>query len=206
MDRIGRGRALKPDTEVKFLRMRRLATIGTVLCAGALLVNADTDEEKRKRLEQELRNVPTLELPAYAATVVRNTPAPERSRAAIIAVETVSRYRPAAASSVVASVSKVSAETAASLSAAGYKAAHHRDDHTNGGNGNGGVGLGPGENKPGRPIVHDRPINTVLPNGKPRHFPPTPPNRPVTPPRPHKYNQPHPNHPDHPGNQDHPNH
>jgi hypothetical protein len=187
--------------------MRRIATVGTILCATALLAHADT-EETRKRLERELRNIPAPELPAYAATIVRNTPAAERAQAAIITVETVARIRPTAASSVVASVSKVTSETQASLSAAAFRASHHQEDHQGGqgnsnpgpgngngnGNANGGVGHGPGEDKPGRPIVHDRPINTVLPNGKPRHFPPDPPRRPVDPPRPHKYNKPHPNH------------
>ena len=177
--------------------MRRIATIGTVLCASALLAAADTVEETRKRLEQELRNIPAPELPAYAATIVSSSPAAERSRAAIIAVETVTRFRPAAASSVVAAISKAAPETRASLAAASTRPGQGNQNPGPGngnGNANGGVGLGPGENKPGRPIVHDRPINTILPNGKPRHFPPDPPRRPVDPPRPHKYNKPHPNH------------
>ena len=191
--------------------MKRIATVGTLLCASALLALAETEEETRKRLEQELRNIPVPELPARAVTIVRGTPAGERSRAAIITVQTVERLRPAAASSVVAAISKAAPETRASLAAASTRIADHKEGHNPPGNGNGngnndpgpgngngngnangGVGLGPGENKPGRPIVHDRPINTILPNGKPRHFPPDPPRRPVDPPRPHKYNKPGP--------------
>jgi hypothetical protein len=183
----------------------RIRIIGITLCASALLVNAETAKEAKKRIEQELKNIPVLELPARAAAVVRNTPAADRSQAAIIAVSTVAERHPAAADSVASAISKAAPETKAVASAAATYASHHTDSHQGGsGNGNqngpgnangnghanGGVGLGPGPNKPGRPIVHDRPINSVLPNGKPRHFPPTPPKRPVTPPRPHKYNKP----------------
>ena len=168
---------------------------------------AETEDEMRQRLELEFRRIPAPELPAYAATIVRNTPAAERSQAAVIVFETASAFRPTAANSVVAAISKAAPETRASLAAAstrpnevsaqGSGNGNQNPGPGNGngnGNANGGVGLGPGENKPGRPIVHDRPINVILPNGKPRHFPPDPPNRPVDPPRPHKYNQPHPNH------------
>ena len=178
--------------------MRRIATIGTVLCASAFMAFAETEDEMRKRLELEFRRIPAPELPTYAATIVRNTPAAERSQAAVIVFETASGIRPAAASSVVAAISKTAPETRASLAAASTRQNGTPNPPPGNGNGNGnangGVGLGPGENKPGRPIVHDRPINVILPNGKPRHFPPDPPNRPVDPPRPHKYNQPHPNH------------
>lgn len=189
--------------EVKSLRMRKTATIVTVLCASAFMAFAETEEEMRKRLELEFRRIPAPELPAYAATIVRNTPAAERSPAAVIVVETASGLRPAAASSVVAAISKAAPETRASLAAASTRqnpspppgnGNGNQSPGPGNGNANGGVGLGPGENKPGRPIVHDRPINVILPNGKPRHFPPDPPNRPVDPPRPHKYNKPHPNH------------
>lgn len=160
---------------------------------------AETEDEMRKRLEREFMGVPAPELPAYAVTLVRNTPAAERPQTAVIAYETVSKVRPAAASSVVTALSKSAPETRASLAAASTRNGNGNQNpgpgNGNGnGNANGGVGLGPGENKPGRPIVHDRPVNPILPNGKPRHFPPDPPNRPVDPPRPHKYNKPHPNH------------
>ena len=180
--------------------MRRLATFGTILCAGALLAHADTDET-RKRLERELQNIPAPELPARAVAIVRSTPAGERSQAAIIAVETVSRQRPTAVAAVSAAIAKAAPETIASLETAshGQKGGKGKSEieHGNGGEngnagGNGGVGHGPGDNKPGKPVVHDRPIKTILPNGKPRHFPPDPPHRPVNPPRPHKYNRPHP--------------
>ena len=180
---------------MRLVRMRRIATVGTILCVGVFLAYADTEEETRKRLERELRAVPAPELPAWAVGIVRTTPAAERSRTAIIAVQTVQKVRPAAASAVVAAISKAAPETRASLAAADHKEGHNPPGQGNGngnGNANGGVGLGPGENKPGRPIVHDRPINTILPNGKPRHFPPDPPRRPVDPPRPHKYNRPPP--------------
>ena len=204
----------RPRGNPKNVRMRKIASIGSVLCAGVLAVNADLAEQK-KRLEQELRHVPVVELPARAAAVVRSTPAAERSQAAIIAVETIVTRHPSSATTVVAAISKADPESSAAVAAAATRLApdeaaniaaatrpapqrasearalHHREDHSQGG-GNGGVGLGPGPNKPGRPVVHDRPISTVLPNGKPRHFPPSPPNRPVNPPRPHKYNKPRP--------------
>jgi hypothetical protein len=210
--------------------MRKLATIGTILCAGVLATNADLTDSKR-RLEQELPNIPVPELPARAAEIVRATPAADRSQAAVIAVETIVARYPASAASVVSAVAQAAPETApvaaatatkltpndAALIAAAARPAPAKAAEAvalngngnggnnngggpgnggNGGNGNGnangGVGLGPGPNKPGAPVTHDRPINDVLPNGKPRHFPPTPPHRPVTPPRPHKYNQPNP--------------
>ena len=199
--------------------MRKLATIGTIICVGVLTTNADLTDQKR-RLEQELPNIPVPELPAYAAEIVRATPAAERSQAAVIAVESIVARYPASAASVVSAVAQAAPEAGPSAAAAATKltpndaaliAAAARpapakandavalNGPGNGGNGdngnghaNGGVGIGPGPNKPGAPVQHDRPINTVLPNGKPRHFPPSPPNRPVTPPRPHKYNQPNP--------------
>lgn len=208
--------------------MKKLATIGTIVCVGVLTTNADLADQKR-RLEQELPNIPVPELPARAAEIVRATPAGERSQAAVIAVESIVARYPASAASVVSAVAQAAPEAGPLAAAAATKltpndaaliAAAARPAPTkagdavalhaggnnnngggpgnggNGGNGNGhangGVGLGPGPNKPGAPVHHDRPINTVLPNGKPRHFPPNPPNRPVNPPRPHKYNKPHP--------------
>jgi hypothetical protein len=228
---------LKAPTELIHRSMRKLATIGTIVCVGVLSTNADLADQKR-RLEQELPNIPVPELPARAAEIVRATPAAERSQAAIITVEAIIARYPASAASVVSAVAQAAPETgpaaaaaatkltpseAASIAAAGRpvpaKAGQANPvngngngngnaggnnngggpgNGGNGGNGNGhangGVGLGPGPNKPGAPVHHDRPINTVLPNGKPRPFPPSPPNRPVNPPRPHKYNKPHPHH------------
>lgn len=192
--------------------MKRIATLGTMLCATALIVRADSDDLK-KRLEQELRNVAAPELPARAVAIVRGTPAEERARAAIIVSDAVAKQRPAAAPAVNAALAREKAAISATRSDKEKK--HDRGDgddgqgNGNGGNGgngnsgngndndhgnsggNGGVGHGPGENKPGHPVVHDRPIKPTLPNGKPRHFPPDPPHRPVDPPRPHKYNKPH---------------
>ena len=200
--------------------MRKIATIGIVLFTSVYAVNGDLAEQK-KRLEQELQNIPVPELPARAVEIIRSTPAPERSQAAIMAVETIVARYPAAATSVVAAVSKAAPESAAAAAATATRlapaeapqieaaarpqqgrSARGNQERGNGngneqgtvgnepnGNANGGVGLGPGPNKPGAP-VEKRPPATVLPNGKPRHFPPTPPNRPVNPPRPHKYNRP----------------
>ena len=91
--------------------MKHIATIGSVLFASVLAVSADTEEQK-KRLAQELRNIPVPELPAKAALIVRSTPAAERSQAAIIAVETIVARHPASASTVVAAIAKASPESA----------------------------------------------------------------------------------------------
>ena len=218
---------LHPPCGSSIRGMRKIATFGTVLCLGVLATTADTADERKKRVEQELRNVPAPELPARAAEVVRNTPAAERSQAAVIAVETAIQRNPTAGASVLAAISKAAPETRFAAAAAIEKAKSKGDKekprgnsegHGNPGSGssgsgdqndsadrdarevrrteansrghaNGGVGHGPGPNKPGRQIP-EKPHNSVLPNGKPRHYPPNPPNRPVDPPRPHKYNKP----------------
>ncbi|HVK59621.1 MAG TPA: hypothetical protein VM735_12630 [Candidatus Kapabacteria bacterium] len=176
--------------------MRRIATIGTILCASVLASNADLAEQK-KRWEQELRTVPVPELPARAAEIVRSTPAAERSQAAIIAVEAISSRHPAAAPTVVAAISKAAPETAAAVSAAASRKddkgkpesdptrpdKSRKDDSKidsekgrggNQGNGNGhGNGNGNGNgNRPDRPEHQGRPDKSdLLPNGKPRPFP-----------------------------------
>src|SRR5688572_23267269 len=131
--------------------MRRIATLGTVLCATALLavVRAD-DDETRKKLEQELRNVPAPELPARAAAIVRSRPAGERAQAAIIAMGVVQKQRPVAAGPVAVELSKISPETRASLSASGSKRDKEVErDREDRGNGNSGSGKGNGNSGPG---------------------------------------------------------
>ena len=117
---------------------------------------AETEDEARKRLELEFRRIPAPELPAYAATLVRNTPAANRPQTALLAFETTSKVRPAAANSVVAAISKAAPETRASLAAASTRGndkgnGNGRGDDDERGNGNGNI-------KPGRPSVHDQPI------------------------------------------------
>ena len=102
--------------------MRKIATIGIVLFTGALAVNGDLAEQK-KRLEQEFRNVPVPELPARAVEIIRSTPAPERSQAAVLAVENIVARYPAAAATVVAALSKAAPETAVAVAAAAVRLA-----------------------------------------------------------------------------------
>lgn len=179
--------------------MRKIATIGTLLCASVLLVNADLADQKR-RVELELRNTALPELPARAAQIVRSTPAAERSQAAIITVETIVARYPAAAPSVVASVAKAAPESSAAVVAAATRlapeqapsieaAAKPKNDRGNdkdkgetgrgnengnngNGNGNNGNGNGNGNERPEKPEGSGRPEKSeLLPNGKPRPFP-----------------------------------
>jgi hypothetical protein len=178
--------------------MKKLVLLTTLLIGGAVATSAESAEETRKRFEQEFQHIPVPELPAFAAEVIKRTPAAERSQAAIIAVQTVAERHPAASASVASAITTAAPETRAALTAANSRGGSEtgrqpgNGNSSPNGNANGGVGLGPGPNKPGQVVVHDRPIKTILPNGKPRHFPPDPPNRPVDPPRPHKYNKPKP--------------
>jgi hypothetical protein len=177
--------------------MRILIVAGGLVCACAL---ASQGAPNQKKIEKELNGVPRPELAAKIAEIIRLSPAHERSEAAAIAIEVVERKYPAAASSVIAGLSKASPEVAAAAQArikdrpsappVENSVAPGKSDGNGNGNGNGGVGHGPGPNKPGKIIVDDKPINVILPNGKPRHFPPDPPRRPVDPPRPINYNSP----------------
>ena len=102
--------------------MRKLVSIGSVLCFSVLLVTADTAEERRKRLAREFQEIPAPELPARAAAVVRNTPAAERSQAAVIAVEMIIARNPGAASAVVAAISRTDADAGSAAADAAARA------------------------------------------------------------------------------------
>jgi hypothetical protein len=181
-------------------------------CAATALAS-----DKGKNFEDEFAHVPLPELPARAIAVVNQAPVAERAQTAILAVQTILQQHPAAAPSVIAALSKaapdvsdavtesITPQPAGSLHALGGNGKGNGNGNGNGngkgngkGNGdengnaggNGGVGRGPGPDKPGHIVDHDGPIKTILPNGKPRHFPPDPPHRPVKPPRPVHYNKP----------------
>jgi hypothetical protein len=93
-----------------------------MLCSCVLGLNADIAEQK-KRLESELQRVPVPELPARAAEVVRNTPAADRSQAAVIAVESIVARYPSSAATVVAAISRTSPEVAPAAASAAVKLA-----------------------------------------------------------------------------------
>ena len=185
---------LNPHGRFYTRSMRKIATIGIVLFTGVFAVNGDLAEQK-KRLDQELLNVPVPELPARAVQIVRSTPAPERSQAAVLAVENIVARHPAAATTTVAAVSKAAPESAVAVAAAATRlaptqaanieaAAHpqqgrgNRENQEKGngnsnGNGNGNSGNGNGNvNRPDHPGQPGRPDKSeLLPNGKPRPFP-----------------------------------
>ena len=102
--------------------MRKLVSIGSVLCFSVLLATADTAEERRKRLAREFQDIPAPELPARAAAVVRNTPAAERSQAAVLAVETIIARNPGAASAVVAAISRTDSNAGSAAADAAARA------------------------------------------------------------------------------------
>jgi hypothetical protein len=184
-----------------------------------MCISTTLASEKSKKFEEQFAHVPLPELPSRAAEIIRLTPAADRSESAVLIVQTIVQKHPAAAASVVAAVLKAAPEASDVIAAAAEtsrpvhalagkgnsdeKGKEKDKDKGNGngkgnsgGNGNGnaggngdGVGHGPGENKPGKVIVKPPP-NPTLPNGKPRHFPPEPPHRPVDPPRPVHYNRP----------------
>jgi hypothetical protein len=198
-----------------------------LLCACLLTANADTNS-KRKEFEDSLRNIPLPELPAQAAKWVKSAAPNERRENALLAVETILKQHPAAATTVVSAISRVAPETSADVAAtaarlspanaqyiqlaaetgapsrqAEISQAMRRLESSRGNittsagdiQGKNGVGHGPPENPgKGKGLIDVRngridPDDT-LPNGKPRHFPPTPPHRPVTPPRPVHYSHP----------------
>lgn len=180
--------------------MRKIATIGSVLCASVLVINADLAEQK-KRLEQEFRNIPVPELPARAAQIVRSTPAGERSHAAILAVEAIAARHPGAVTTVASAISKAAPEASAAAAAAAsrYKPTEAprleaaarpgnsrpgesklsdergrgvRGEPNGNGNGTGNGNGNSGEGRPEKPEHSGRPEKSeLLPNGKPRPFP-----------------------------------
>jgi len=212
---VGRGR-------VNNRSMNGILTIGSMLCVGVLTVSADLAEQKKRleqellhvpvpelpaRAAEIVRSTPAGER-SQAAVIAVETIVARHPAAATTVVAAVAKAAPESAPVAAAAATKLAPGEAANIQAAvsrqaPAKAGEAREftgngpgNNGNGDNGNGhangGVGHGPGPNKPGNPVVHDRPVNTILPNGKPRHFPPDPPRRPVNPPRPHKYNKPNP--------------
>ena len=192
--------ALQADTteqKKRFEQEFRHVPIAELPARAAAVVRSTPAAERSQAAVIAVETI-VAQHPASAPTVVSAVAkaAPETGAAAAAAA---TRLAPGEAASIAAAVRAVPQKAGAGKalshegnSGSGSNNKGQGSNNSGNGNANGGVGHGPGPNKPGNPVVHDRPINTVLPNGKPRHFPPNPPHRPVNPPRPHKYNKPKP--------------